>query len=140
MGTINWTLRKHFLNNIMFWVYSINLFSFESILVILARKLQRESYIKGKKDRDIMDHKCKWGICESLRDKLELNETKLFLNCMALYGWKEIRSKIKYLNSPIASNNLWGSRLLFDRHYRFNYHLLFVFNLLFSWGKQKRVA
>ena len=35
-----------------------------------------------------MDHECKWGICESLRDELQLKETKLFLNYIILYDVK----------------------------------------------------
>ena len=35
-----------------------------------------------------MDHECKCGIYESLRDELRLKETKLFLNYMILYKVK----------------------------------------------------
>ena len=44
--------------------------------------------MKGTENTEIMDHKCKWGICESLGDELQLKETKLFLNAMILHDVK----------------------------------------------------
>ena len=103
-----------------------------------ARKLRKEFYIKATENRETIGHEWIWGICKSLADELLLKETKLFLNYVVLFDVKRDKgSKAKYLNSSIASNKLWGSRLFFYRYCRFKQHMLFVFNLPFPLGKQK---